>query len=421
MKIKIIKMPYDKVIKLKKAKHKNPKKPSKLLKLIIRLISKKELKNVNFTYTFLGRNKLGKGPFLILMNHSSFLDLKMVANIFPKNDYNIVSTTDALIGKEFLMRTLGCIPTQKFVRDVNLIKDIKYAMDKNKCSVVMYPEAGYSLDGCATKLPEDYGRLIKVLGVPTIFVRSFGAFHYDPLYNCLQLRKVNVSCKVEVIATKEEAKNLSTEELTNRVEKCFDFDNFRWQKENNVIIDEPFRADGLEKVLYKCPNCSNEGKLVGKGVNLTCNSCGKQYELTTLGEMKALSGKTEFSHIPDWFNWQRDCVKTEILSGNYKLCVPVRIMMVVNYKAVYDVCDGTLIHNEKGFYLESDDKKLIYTQPPLATHTLNSEYFWYEIGDVISIGDKNALYYCFPKVDGIVTKTRLATEELYKIEKQNLN
>ena len=129
MKVKITKLPYEKVLKLKKAKHKNPKKPCKLLKFLIRLISAGELKKVNFSYTFPERKVLDKGPYLILMNHSSFLDLKMVANIFSNTDYNIVSTTDALIGKEFLMRTLGCIPTQKFVRDPNLIKDIKYAFD----------------------------------------------------------------------------------------------------------------------------------------------------------------------------------------------------------------------------------------------------------------------------------------------------
>ena len=421
MKVKITKMPYEKVISLKKAKHKKPTKPCKLLKWVIRLISAGELKKVNFSYNFPDRKALGKGPYLILMNHSSFLDLKMVASIFPNTDYNIVSTTDALIGKEFLMRTLGCIPTQKFVHDISLIKDMKYAIQKNKCSVVMYPEAGYSLDGCATILPENYGRLIKVLGVPTIFIRSYGAFHYDPLYNLLQIRKVNVSCDVEVIATKEETSTLSSEELSNRIEKCFSFDNFKWQKDNKIIIDEPFRADGLEKVLYKCPHCLKEGKMIGKGIHLKCNACGKTYELTTLGEMKALNGETEFSHIPTWFNWQRNSVKEDIINGNYKLNIPVRIMMVVDYKSVYDVCDGTLVHNENGFYLESDDKKLIYTQSPLATHTLNAEYYWYEIGDVISIGDKNALYYCFPKASGIVTKTRLAAEELYKISKQKLN
>ena len=43
---------------------------------------------------------------------------------------------------------------------------------------------------------------------------------------------------------------------------------------------------------------------------------------------------------------------------------------------------------------------------------------------MISIGDMNALYYCFPKTAGdVVAKTRLAAEELFKMqqkEKQRL-
>jgi hypothetical protein len=34
---------------------------------------------------------------------------------------------------------------------------------------------------------------------------------------------------------------------------------------------------------------------------------------------------------------------------------------------------------------------------------------------VICIGNKDCLYYCFPKKDGVVAKTRIAAEELYKI------
>ena len=54
----------------------------------------------------------------------------------------------------------------------------------------------------------------------------------------------------------------------------------------------------------------------------------------------------------------------------------------------------------------------------LACHSLNADYYWYEIGDVICIGNQDALYYCFPKGADVVTKTRLATEELYKMKKQ---
>ena len=38
------------------------------------------------------------------------------------------------------------------------------------------------------------------------------------------------------------------------------------------------------------------------------------------------------------------------------------------------------------------------------------------MGDVIGIGDRNILYYCYPKNCGdVVTKARLAAEEIYKI------
>ena len=33
------------------------------------------------------------------------------------------------------------------------------------------------------------------------------------------------------------------------------------------------------------------------------------YDMTTLGELKAREGETEFSHIPDWFAWQRQNVR----------------------------------------------------------------------------------------------------------------
>ena len=52
-----------------------------------------------------------------------------------------------------------------------------------------------------------------------------------------------------------------------------------------------------------------EGSMSGKGTKLTCQNCGKQYELTEYGYMEALEGETEFPHIPDWYKWQRECVK----------------------------------------------------------------------------------------------------------------
>ena len=64
--------------------------------------------------------------------------------------------------------------------------------------------------------------------------------------------------------------------------------------------------------------------------------------------------------------------------------------------------------------------KLDFAVKPTSSYSLYSDYLWYEIGDMICIGDTKAFYYCFPQVDGdYVAKTRLATEELYKLTKQS--
>ena len=188
-------------------------------------------------------------------------------------------------------------------------------------------------------------------------------------------------------------------------------------KGGNVIINEPFRADGLDRILFRCPHCGAEGKTEGKGITLTCHNCGVQYELTETGYLKCLNAESKFTHIPDWYKWEREQVRASLQDGSYKLETDVDIAMMVDFKAIYKVGTGKLIHDENGFKLTGCDGKLEYNQPALACYGLYADYYWYELGDVICIGNHDALYYCFPKKGNVVAKTRLATEELYKMKK----
>lgn len=416
MKIRTKNIDFSALETLKKPKHKKPLKPLWILGAIIRLISLPELWKVRFKFNKTGMEK-AKGPCLILMNHSCFLDMKIAFRIFFPKRLSIVCTTDAYIGKSPLMRLLGCIPTNKFVTDVTLIGDILHALKKNKTSVLMYPEAGYSFDGCATTLPPRLGILIKKLDVPVVTVITNGAFLRDPLYNGLKKRKVKVSAEVKCVLTPEEIKQKSSKEITEILNKEFTFDELARQQKENIQITENFRAEGLQRILYRCPNCKTENMMLGKGTHITCSACNKEYELTTNGYIKATQGDTEFNHIPDWYNWERQCVKEEILSGNYSFESDVKIGVICDNKALYMVGDGHLSHTANGFSLTGCDSKLNFTHSPTASYSVNADYFWYEIGDVISIGDRNLLYYCFPKENLSVTKVRLAAEEIYKLKK----
>ena len=419
MKITTKAMDYEKVMALKRPAHRKPIKPNYFLQTLIHLLSLPTFWKTKFSYKKHGMDKLDpKEPVLILMNHSSFTDMKLASGIFYPKKYSIVTTTDAFVGMEWLLRLVGCIPTQKFVNDVTLIRDMEYMLKEKKTSVLMYPEASYSFDGKATALPRKMGVLLKKLGVPVVTVITHGAFARDPLYNGLQLRKVKVSADVTCLFTAEELKTKTVAELDAALDEAFGFDNFKWQQENKVVIDVPFRADGLNRILFRCPHCGSEGQTEGKGIYWTCHACGKQYELTELGYLKAIDGDTKFDHIPDWYDWERQQVRKELEEGTYRLERNVKIGVMVDFKAIYMVGDGKLVHDTEGFHLTGCDGKLDYYQGPLANYGLYADYLWYEIGDVICIGNRDVLYYCFPDGGDCVAKTRMATEELYKMKKR---
>lgn len=419
MKIKIKEKTYEEVLKLPKPKIRQPKKPNLFFSTLIKIAALPDLLRTHFTYHMIDMEKLGKNePCLVLMNHSSFIDLEIAESVMYPRPLNIVCTSDGFVGKEWLMRSIGCIPTHKFVTDVTMVRDVKYALETLKSSVLMYPEASYSFDGTATPLPDTLGKCLKMLKVPVVMIKTYGAFARDPLYNNLQVRKVRVSADVKYLLSPDEIEKMSAGELNECLKKEFTFDNFSWQQENNIRIREPFRADYLNRVLYKCANCRDERSMKGKGIYLTCRACGKKYELTDKGFLKALNGETEFSHIPSWYQWQREEVKKEIEEGSYFLDVDVDIYMMVNTKCIYKVGNGTLKHGMDGFFLEGCNGKLHYSQKPSLSYSLYSDYYWYEIGDMVCIGNMKVLYYLFPKVSyDIVAKTRIAAEELYKLVK----
>ena len=146
VKISIKHIDYEQLQSRPRPRHKNPKKPNIFWRGLIRLLTVFGMMGTKFKYEVEGLDGLEKEPCLILMNHSCFLDMQIAHWIlFPKH-FCIVSTTDGFVGMggfmAWLMRQIGCIPTQKFVTDLSLVQDMTYALKTLKTSVLMYPEAG---------------------------------------------------------------------------------------------------------------------------------------------------------------------------------------------------------------------------------------------------------------------------------------
>lgn len=359
-----------------------------------------------------------KPPYILLSNHMYFCDFYLAAMAtYPHKLYNIANI-DGYYRRPFLLEIIGSMCKRKFTTDPHLIKSAENVLFKKKGVLSIYPEARYSPVGTTAILPDSLGMLIKKMNVPVVVILHHGNYLHTPFWNFRQPRKVPLYTTMQCVLKPEQIEKMDYLEIQDLITEKMQYNEYKWQKDNNIEITEPFRAEGIHKILYQCPHCKAESKMTSKGAILSCTECGKEWELTTLGELRALDGETEFSHVPDWFEWQRANVRAEIERGEYHFEDEVDIYSLPSCMKFQHVGKGKLTHSADGFVIEGEynGKKYRIKKSVFSMYGLHVEYDYCYVrpDDCIDISTENDSIYCYPTKQNVVTKLSFATEELYK-------
>ena len=357
-------------------------------------------------------------PYLLLCNHNAFMDFSVATRAMFPHRANYVVAIDGFLKREWLLRLIGCICKRKFTRDVTLVRQLKRVVDRGDIAV-LYPEARYSLCGTTAVLPESLGKLCKLLKVPVVTLICHGHHVNSPFWNLHDRGVKPTEAEMTCLFTKEALEKASVEEVNETIEKAFQYDDFTWQKAHGIRVTYEGRAEGLEKVLYQCPHCGAEYRMNAKGTRLFCESCGKQWEMDELSELHAVERETEFSHIPDWYEWERANVRKEVERGTYSSGVlPVTVDTLPNAKKFIRLGEGTLVHDMEGFTVrgvdvDGDPFEMVKPVPSLYSCHIEYEYLG-KFGDCVDLNTLEDTWYVYPHdCEFSVTKMALATEELY--------
>ena len=360
-----------------------------------------------------------KPPYMILSNHMSFVDFELVSvGTYPQRMNNVVNI-DGYYLRPWLMEWIGSIGTRKFTSDIHLIKSIRKVLSRGDV-LCMYPEARYSPCGTSSYLPESLGMLIKRCKVPVVIAMQRGNHLLQPAWNVKNNRKVPLHTTIKLSLTTEDIENMSAKEINDFIKAEMTYDDYKYQKENGILITEPKRAEGLHKVLYQCPHCKTEFKMNSAGSEIFCEECGKRWNLCEDGSLKAVEGETEFSHVPDWFEWERAEVKRQIENGEYSFEDDVEIYSQPGCYSFPYLGKGTLTHNEKdGFVVRGhyNGEDFCIHRTPIQTNSLHVEYNFGKIkpmADCIDVSTEEDSFYCYPTKKNVATKIAFATEIFYQ-------
>lgn len=359
-----------------------------------------------------------KPPYLMLSNHLYFIDFQLSAVANYPHRTNNVANIDGFIKRAWLMNLLGCICTRKFSNDLHLIKSVVKVLKRGDVASI-YPEARYSATGFTSFIPDSIGKLAKMCKVPVVVVIHHGNHLYTPFYDFRKVRKVPLHTTMTKILTAEEVAILSVDEINDRIKKAFEYDEYQYQKDNHILIKEPYRAEGLHKILYQCPHCLKEGKMYSKGAEIFCEECGKVWTWQEDGYLKANEGETEFDHIPNWYKWQIKNVKEEVESGKYHFEDDVEVYTLPNTNKIHYLGKAKVSHDAiNGYILQGHYRNEDYCmiRKPLAANSIQVEYDHVHIKpyDCFVINTEDDTYFIYPSKKNVITKLAIATEEIYK-------
>lgn len=364
-------------------------------------------------------------PCLLFVSHSSQIDFPVLFRAIQPHRINVLTSHSGMrdVG-EFLLTKLGCFFKRTGVKELTSLRQMKYCVENFGDIVGIYPESHYSLDGKTDLLPDSIAKMGRFLGVPVFTLRVNGTYLAQPQWSD-HARHTQIECEFTQVATKEEAMTLPAEEMMRRIRKGLERDELAWQKENNIVIADKQRAKGLHHILYRCPHCGSE-KMASGGTRVWCEHCGATYEMTELGELSALNVEGKFSHIPDWVDWERQCVRAEVESGEYCFEDSVKVYSLPHYKKFLPQGEGRFVHTLQGMVLECElygkTERVVWNSKDVQSLHIEFNYPTYKrkrkdnrFGDCFELSVSDDSYWIVPQTKrNCLMKLFLATEEIYK-------
>ena len=370
------------------------------------------------------RNKLPKPPYILISTHASMLDFYMALMLtFPHRVYWI-STVEEFIPRFFIFRRIGVLAKRKFVGDPKAAKRYLEVLQKKKI-LAIYPEARYSFMGETERIDKGLGKFAKMANVPVVMIREHGNYLYCPQWSDRHVRKVRpIINEVQTIITKGEVESLSAQEIQQKIEENFVNSEEEWMERKNILIKYPNRAVGLERILYKCPHCSTEFEMSTETHFIKCNHCGAQYDYLENGKLQRVDGESKFQYPSQWYKWEKECVKEEVLNGTYHFEDDVRVEKLLGAGIGFVPQEGKyhLTHDiNEGIIVKGLDNDFYYNRPSLQSYAIHIEYHYLDRGAFLELADLKDTYFIYPlnKAEQL-TKIHFAVEHIYDLLKEKL-
>ncbi len=278
-----------------------------------------KLYKVKFSYDY-DPASIKDQPTILLSSHASRLEFIYTLYGFGRKDVNMVCGFQNILQKGLyhLFIKLGVISKYLYQPDIMCVKHMLGVLKRNG-AIGLFPEGIQSTSGSTHPINPATTSFIKRSKANIVVCTSKGAYLATNRY-CADRKKGYIGIEYSLAFTPEQLETLSEDEIYRILLEKISYNDFAFNKvARHKYIGKKPNAFGIDKILYKCPDCKEEHKLRVKNDTIVCDHCGFRVQVNEYYDLVPVKGQGCPADIDAWYKWQRSCVAEEIKDDDFEM------------------------------------------------------------------------------------------------------
>jgi len=283
---------------------------------------------VEFSYDY-DPKSIQHQPTVLLSSHASRLEFIYTVYGFGRRDINVVCGYQNILKKGLyhIFITLGVISKYLYQPDLMCVKNMLRVL-KRGGAVGLFPEGIQSTSGSTHPINPATAQFIKSCKANVVVCTTRGAYLATNRYSS-DRKKGYIGVHYSHLFTPKTLEELTQEQIYDALLQAIRYNDFEFNKTaRHKYVGKLSNAAGLDKILYKCPNCKREFSLFVDGDRIQCGHCGFAAQVNEYYDLIQLNGNSIPADIDKWFKWQRRCVAEEIKSDDFALTLEGKLCTV---------------------------------------------------------------------------------------------
>lgn len=253
-----------------------------------------------------GAGFLPDPPFLLMADHSNALDAHVLGS-FSRNPVRFMANIEGVspLAASFA-ELVGAYGRRKGASDAFAIRRT-FELAKAGETIGIFPEGDRSWDGSSSALRPGAGKFARRLGLPLVLARQSGNYLSRPRWASRPRRG---SWKVDFLVYGADELGRMPDALVDAIiATALAKDEIRDARRAGIEFAGEGVAEGVGRLLWRCPVCGKPDAIVGRGNEISCGRCATRWALDANCRLRPLNAQpslhaADIEDLKDWHDWQ---------------------------------------------------------------------------------------------------------------------